>query len=273
MIIGILLAIFILYIFLRRIGTTLVISVAIPVSIIATFNLMYFNHLTLNIMTLGGLALGAGMLVDNAIVVLENITRLREEGMPLKEAVITGTGQVGGAITASTVTTIVVFLPIVYLHGASGEMFKDQAWTVAFALISSLLVAMLVIPMLVSVLFSDKKKKAVITSPVRFTWYTLFLEKTVEKRNLVILLSVILMGATALLIPKLGSEFMPKTESAEFTVELKLPEGTSLERTQSTASKTEGIIRELLENKIKIIYSQTGEDNTSYYKPDCRSHR
>ena len=90
LIIGILLAVFILYIFLRRIGTTLVISVAIPISIIATFNLMYFNHLTLNIMTLGGLALGAGMLVDNAIVVLENITRLREEGMPLKEAVIQG---------------------------------------------------------------------------------------------------------------------------------------------------------------------------------------
>jgi HAE1 family hydrophobic/amphiphilic exporter-1 len=87
-IVGILLAVFILYVFLRRIGTTLVISVAIPVSIIATFNLMYFNHLTLNIMTLGGLALGAGMLVDNAIVVLENITRNREEGMPLKEAVI-----------------------------------------------------------------------------------------------------------------------------------------------------------------------------------------
>ncbi len=158
LLIGILLAVFILYIFLRRIGTTLVISVAIPISIIATFNLMYFNHLTLNIMTLGGLALGAGMLVDNAIVVLENITRLREEGVPLKDAVINGTGQVGGAITASTVTTIVVFLPIVYLHGASSEMFKDQAWTVAFALLSSLLVAMLVIPMLVSTLFSDKKK-------------------------------------------------------------------------------------------------------------------
>ena len=168
LLIGILLAVFILYVFLRRIGTTLVISVAIPVSIIATFNLMYFNHLTLNIMTLGGLALGAGMLVDNAIVVLENITRLREEGMPLKEAVIKGTGEVGGAITASTVTTIVVFLPIVYLHGASGEMFKDQAWTVAFALISSLVVAMLVIPMLVSTLFSDKKKRGRYDSSASF---------------------------------------------------------------------------------------------------------
>jgi HAE1 family hydrophobic/amphiphilic exporter-1 len=263
LLIGILLAVLILYVFLRRIGTTLVISVAIPVSIIATFNLMYFNHLTLNIMTLGGLALGAGMLVDNAIVVLENITRLREEGIPLKEAVIKGTGEVGGAITASTVTTIVVFLPIVYLHGASGEMFKDQAWTVAFALLSSLVVAMLVIPMLVSTLFTDKRKVVDKTTPIHFKWYEKFLEKTVEKRNMVIILSVILMGATALLIPRLGSEFMPKSESAEFTVDLKLPEGTSLSRTESTAAKTEGIIRALLGDKIKMIYCQAGPDNNS----------
>jgi HAE1 family hydrophobic/amphiphilic exporter-1 len=263
LIVGILLAVFILYIFLRRIGTTLVISVAIPVSIIATFNLMYFNHLTLNIMTLGGLALGAGMLVDNAIVVLENITRLREEGMPLREAVIQGTGEVGGAITASTLTTIVVFLPIVYLHGASGEMFKDQAWTVAFALISSLVVAMLVIPMLVSSLFSDKKKKIDTNPPLTFKWYSGFLEKTVKKRKLVIILSLVLMVASGLLIPRLGSEFMPKSESAEFTVDIKLPEGTSLLRTESTAAKTETIIRELLKDKVKMIYCQAGADNNS----------
>ena len=263
LIIGIILAVVILYVFLRRIGTTLVISVAIPISVIATFNLMYFGHLTLNIMTLGGLALGAGMLVDNAIVVLENITRNREEGMTLLEAAITGTGQVGGAITASTVTTIVVFLPIVYLNGASSEMFRDQAWTVAFALLSSLFVAMLVIPMLVSVLFPDKSKKAVSTSALQFNWYKGFLEKILEKRNLVIFLSVIIMAVSGLLIPQLGSEFMPKSESAEFTVGLKLPEGTSLERTYSTALKTEGIIRDLLGEKLKMIYTQAGEDNTS----------
>ena len=263
LLIGVLLAVLILYVFLRRIGTTLVISVAIPISIIATFNLMYFGHLTLNIMTLGGLALGAGRLVDDAIVVLENITRMREEGVPFKEAVINGTGQVGGAITASTITTIVVFLPIVYLHGASGEMFKDQAWTVAFALLSSLVVAMLVIPMLVSTLFSDKKQKARIPAPLQFKGYSKFLEKTIEKRNLVILLSIVLLGVTALLIPHLGSEFMPGSESAEFTVNLKLPEGTSLERTFSTAEKTEGIIREMLGDKIRLVYCQTGEDNSS----------
>ncbi len=263
LLVGILLAVFILYVFLRRIGTTLVISVAIPVSIIATFNLMYFNGLTLNIMTLGGLALGAGMLVDNAIVVLENITRLREEGMKLKDAVIRGTGEVGGAITASTVTTIVVFLPIVYLHGASGEMFKDQAWTVAFALLSSLLVAMLVIPMLVSTLFRDKKENINISPALHFRWYERFLEKTIEKRNLIIILSLILMAGTGLLIPGLGSEFMPKSVSAEFTIDIKLPEGTSLDRTHSTAAKTEEIIRGLLGDKIKMIYCKSGPDNNS----------
>jgi len=263
LLIGILLAVFVLYIFLRRIGTTLVISVAIPVSIIATFNLMYFNHLTLNIMTLGGLALGAGMLVDNAIVVIENITRNREEGMPLKEAVIVGTGQVGAAITSSTITTIVVFLPIVYLHGASSQMFRDQAWTVAFALLSSLLVAMLVIPMLVSTLFSEKRKKAYVSSSMKFGWYSHILRKIVEKRNLVILLSLILLAGTALILPQLGSEFMPKSESAQFTTELKLPEGTSIERTFSTAEMTEKIIRELLGEKVRLIYTQAGADNTS----------
>jgi len=260
--IGILLAVLILYVFLRRIGTTLVISVAIPVSIIATFNLMYFNHLTLNIMTLGGLALGAGMLVDNAIVVLENITRLREEGSSLKDAVIEGAGQVGGAITASTVTTIVVFLPIVYLHGASGELFKDQAWTVAFALISSLLVAMLVIPMLVSTLFRDRGN-ADISTGMKFTWYTRFLSTIIDRRGLVIILSVVMLVFCGLLIPRLGNEFMPKSESAQFTVELKLPEGTNLERTTATAQGAEKIIRELLGDKIGMIYMQAGASNTS----------
>ncbi len=263
LIIGIILAVVILFVFLRRIGTTLVISIAIPISIIATFNLMYFSHLTLNIMTLGGLALGAGMLVDNAIVVLENITRNREEGMPLHEAVITGTGQVGGAIIASTVTTIVVFLPIVYLHGASSEMFRDQAWTVAFALLSSLLVAMLVIPMLVSTLFPEKSKKNVTITALQFRWYKGFLGKILEKRNLVILLSVIVLTIAGLMVPRLGSEFMPRSESAQFTVGLKLPEGTSLYRTNSTAIKTEEIIKDLLGEKLKLIYTQSGEDNTS----------
>jgi HAE1 family hydrophobic/amphiphilic exporter-1 len=265
LIIGILLAVFVLYIFLRRIGTTLVISVAIPISIIATFNLMYFNHLTLNIMTLGGLALGAGMLVDNAIVVLENIARLREEGVPFKESVIKGTGEVGAAITSSTITTIVVFLPIVYLHGASGEMFRDQAWTVAFSLISSLLVAMLVIPMLVSVMFPEKNRKPASSASLKFDWYGRLLEKVIAKRKTVILVSLFVLGIALLLIPRLGNEFMPRSESAGFTINLKLPEGSSLDLTARTTSSAEKMIRELLGERLLLVYSQAGADNTSSF--------
>ena len=266
---GMLLAVIILYLFLRRIGTTLVISLAIPISVVATFNLMYFNHLTLNIMTLGGLALGAGMLVDNAIVVLENITRLREEGISFRDSIIRGTGEVGAAITSSTITTIVVFLPIVYLQGPSGELFKDQAWTVAFSLISSLAVALLVIPMLVSVLFPDKDKDKEIKkksgSAFKFNWYTRVLEAVIIKRITVIAISAFIMVIAAFIIPHLGSEFMPRSESAEFTVNLKLPEGTSLELTERTTARSEDIIRKLLGEKIKLIYCQSGSDkNTSF---------
>ena len=262
-IIGIILAVFVLFIFLRRIGTTLVVIVAIPISIIATFNLMYFNDLTINIMTLGGLALGAGMLVDNAIVVLENIFRVKEEGVSFKEAAIEGTGQVGAAITASTITTIVVFLPIVYLHGASGEMFKDQAWTVAFSLLSSLFVAMLLIPTLVAHLFRDKPVAVKRVESIRISWYSRILEKIIDRRRLVIILSIVLLAGTGLLLPKIGSEFMPKAESPEFTMELRLPEGSTLDLTANTVRSSEEIIRSLLGDDIAMIYSQAGGSSAS----------
>src|SRR5690554_1623746 len=143
---GMLLAVLVLFLFLRRMGTTLIVSVSIPISIIATFTMMYFSGLTLNVMTLSGLALGAGMLIDNAIVVIESIFRNREQGSERKSSIINGTTEVSGAVIASTLTTIVVFIPIVYMHGASGELFKDLAWTVTFSLLSSLFVALLVIP-------------------------------------------------------------------------------------------------------------------------------
>jgi len=259
---GILLAVFVLFIFLRRIGTTLVISVAIPISIIATFNLMYFNNLTINIMTLGGLALGAGMLVDNAIVVLENIFRNYESGKSLKEATITGTAQVGGAITASTITTIIVFLPIVYLQGASGELFKDQAWTVAFSLLSSLFVAILVIPLLVTTFFKDKRSKKQVKA-VSFAWYNNWLEKISDRRGLVIILSLVLLASTAYILPKVGSEFMPGAQSTEFTIELNLQEGTRLERTAETTAKIENIIKDLLGDKLAMLYSHSGLSTTT----------
>ena len=255
--IGILLAIIILFVFLRRIGTTFIISVAIPVSIIATFNLMYFNGLTINVMTLGGLALGAGMLVDNAIIVMENIFRNMESGMTVREAAIKGTAEVGGAITASTITTIVVFLPIVYLHGASGELFKDQAWTVAFSLISSLFIAILVIPVLVH-RFIKKVPASHKKGSMKFNWYPILLSHIIDRRWLVIPVAALLVGAAILLIPAVGSEYMPKTDTREFSLELQLPEGTQLNRTASTVQSIEQMIIDLLGDELEIIYSQVG---------------
>ena len=149
-VIGGILAILILYFFLQNFWSTVIISLSIPVSVIATFNIMFGANLTLNIMSLGGIALGIGMLVDNSIVVLDNISRHREKGKRVLEAVQDGAGEVSRAVTASTLTTIAVFLPLVFVKGISGQLFKDQALTVTFSLLASLLVALTLIPMLAS---------------------------------------------------------------------------------------------------------------------------
>lgn len=149
-IIGGLLAMFILYLFLQSITPTLIISLSIPVSVIATFNMMYGNGISLNIMSLGGIALATGLLVDNAIVVLENIARYKEQGLSVVEAARKGTKEVSGAIIASTLTTLAVFVPLIFVEGVAGQLFADQAMTVAFALVASLGVALTLIPMLAS---------------------------------------------------------------------------------------------------------------------------
>ena len=148
--IGGLLAIVILYFFLRNFWATVIISLSIPVSVIATFNLMYGADITLNIMSLGGIALGIGMLLDNSIVVLENISRHREKGKDVKTAVRDGASEVGTAVSASTLTTIAVFFPLVFVRGIAGQLFRDQALTITFSLLISLVVALTLIPMLAS---------------------------------------------------------------------------------------------------------------------------
>ncbi|MCU0643451.1 MAG: efflux RND transporter permease subunit, partial [bacterium] len=156
-IIGGILAVIILYFFLQNFWTTAIIALSIPVSVIATFNLMYGADLTLNIMSLGGIALGIGMLVDNSIVVLENIHRHREKGKTFLEAAQAGASEVGMAVTASTLTTVAVFFPLVFVKGISGQLFRDQALTVTFSLLASLAVALTLIPMLAS--FQAKKQE------------------------------------------------------------------------------------------------------------------
>jgi hydrophobic/amphiphilic exporter-1 (mainly G- bacteria), HAE1 family len=260
-IIGIIIAVVVLYLFLRSMGVTMVVGMAIPISVVATFNLMYFNHLSLNIMTLGGLALGAGMLVDNAIVVMENIFRNKENGLSIKDAAIQGTAEVGGAIIASTLTTIVVFLPIVYLHGASAALFKDQAWTVAFSLFASLFVAIFFIPMFFNFLYKKSTRKIHLKS-VQIHWYGRLLDKILDKKGWVLGISLALVVITGLLIPRLGSEYLPKSSTGEFSLEITMDEGTQLEWTYAAVENLEEILHNLLGKRIKTIYSQVGPDKT-----------
>lgn len=264
-IMGIILAIIVLFIFLRRLGTTLIVSMAIPVSIVATFNLMFFNGLTLNIMTLGGLALGAGMLVDNAIVVIESIFRNQEKGLSIKDASINGTAEVAGAVTASTLTTIVVFLPIVYLHGASGELFKDQAWTVTFSLVSSLFVAILVIPMLYDRVFGRKKKTVAATEikSIQMKGYSNMLRKLINYRWVVVSVAVLLIVVSGLLVPFIGTEFMPKAESKSFSINVKMSEGVRLERTSSAVANLEDLLYTIVGDSLCTVYSHIGEGSGS----------
>jgi HAE1 family hydrophobic/amphiphilic exporter-1 len=159
-ILGGILAVIVLYFFLRNLATTLIIGVSIPISVIATFAPMNLAHVTLNIMSLGGLALGIGMLVDNSIVVLESIFRCREEGDPLLQAAVRGVSEVGGAVIASTLTTVAVFFPIVFVEGVAGQVFGDMALTVVFSLLASLAAAVFLIPMLASRRFSLFKTPA-----------------------------------------------------------------------------------------------------------------
>lgn len=261
---GILLAVVVLFVFLRRVGTTLIVAVSIPVSIIATFSLMYFGGLTVNILTLGGLALGAGMLVDNSIVVIESIFRNQERGLSVCDAAVTGTSEVAGAVTASTLTTIVVFLPIVYLHGATGELFKDEAWTVTFSLISSLFVAIVVIPTLYERLFGRRKAVPMVNvNSLQINGYGSFLKKLVQKRWLVIACSLVLVVGTLFLLPFIGTEFMPKADDNTVNVKVRLAEGTSLERTSSTLESLENLVFDMTGDTACIIYTHIGPGASS----------
>lgn len=274
---GALFAMLILFVFLRRIGTILIISISIPISIIATFNLMYFNGLTLNVMTLGGLALGAGMLVDNAIVVVESIFKKREEGLSVIDAAIKGTSEVSGAITASTLTTIIVFLPIVYLQGPSGELFKDQALTVAFSLISSLVVAVLAIPMLFSRIFKNAKAQEEV-KPMKYVWYRNLLDKMLGYRWVFIIIAFLMVFGSYQLIDLIGSEYMPQSETRAISVELQLTDGTPLQRTSRTVDQVEKQLFSLFDGQLDKVYShigaqqgQSGIENENTYEENMAS--
>jgi HAE1 family hydrophobic/amphiphilic exporter-1 len=268
---GGLLAIVVLLLFLRNFRSTIVIATAIPVSIIATFALLYFGNFTLNIMTLGGLALGIGMLVDNAIVVLENIFRMRESGEPLENAAVDGAEEVTAAVIASTLTTMVVFLPLVFVRGMSGVMFKQLSIVVSFSLLCSLAVALTVVPMLSARILpaapTDDKFRHTFRGRIfelsgRFfkaleNGYKKLLHLALANRPFVVVIALLLLTASLMLIPYVGVELMPSTDEGEVRVEAEMQVGTRLGLLDEKFKVLEEIVRESVP-EIKNVVTTVG---------------
>ena len=234
---GALLAIFVLYLFLRNGSSTFIIALAIPISIIATFGLLYFTGLTLNQMSFGGLALGVGLIVDNAIVVLENIVRLRSNGKSLAESSLIGTKEVSGAIMASTITTSVIFLPVVFMQTITGTLFQELAMVVVFALLCSLLVALTLVPMLASKFLTIKpESEQTVREKGRFQRYfekvedryKVFLKTAIRRKGIVFGVTVLLLGGAVYGAGFIPTELAPQTEADEIRIDFYLADGMNI---------------------------------------------
>ncbi len=235
---GAVLAIVILLVFLKSVRSTFVIACSIPISIMAAVVAMYFSGITLNIISLSGLALGVGMLVDNSIVVIENVYRMRnEEGASAKEAAIEGAKQVSGAIMASTLTTVCVFLPIVFTEGITRQLFVDMGLTIGYSLLASLLAALTVVPMMSSgLLKKTSAKESVLFVRIKEA-YGKVLARALRFKPVVLLASLLLFIVSISLAVSRGTEFMPDMESTQISITLETEEGTALEDTAKEADK------------------------------------
>lgn len=240
MVSGAILAVLILIVFLKDLRPTLVIACSIPISVVAAVVCMYFSGVTLNIVSLSGLALGIGMLVDNSIVVIENIYRLRNEGFSAAQAAIEGAKEVAGAIAASTLTTVCVFLPIVFTEGITRQLFVDMGLTIAYSLGASLVVALTLVPAMGSALLKNTKEK----KPSRFferlmDGYERLIRLALRRRAVVLILAVGLLALSAVMEFAKGTAFMPEMDSTQISMTLTMPEGTPLSETAEQADELE----------------------------------
>jgi HAE1 family hydrophobic/amphiphilic exporter-1 len=251
---GGILAIFIIYLFLRNGSSTFIIALSIPISLIATFGLLYFSGLTLNQMSFGGLALGVGLIVDNAIVVLENMVRLRENRHDLEESALTGTKQVAGAISASTLTTIVIFIPVVFMQTVSGMLFRELALVVVFALLCSLFVALTLVPMLGSRFLTVRSgEKVTERENTRFgrwflkleAFYSRWLERSLNNKKIVLGTTILLLLIAIFLWPLIPVELAPQTDADEIEVELEMAQGTNIAVVHKYLYELERLVREV----------------------------
>lgn len=258
---GGLLAVLILFIFLCNLRCTLIIAISIPLSIIATFVLIYFCGYTMNIMTLGGLALGIGMLVDNSIVVLENSVRIFNLGKTRLEAAKQGANEVSAALVSSTLTTVAVFLPLIFAKGMAGVMFKQLAVVVGFSLLCSLVSAVTIVPTLCGKLLTKTDSSAhtlggflTRVSLGFFDWlseiYADALNVVLHHKFLTIVLGMATLGVCIILVPLIGSELMPKTDEGRIRINLEDAVGTGPEYINETVILSEEIIRRETEGLI-----------------------
>jgi len=265
LVVGGILAIVVLFLFLMDIRATIIIATSIPLSVIATFVCMYKFDVSLNIMSLGGLTLGIGMLVDGSIVVLEAIHRRREEGLQRREAAILGTTEVGGAVVASVLTTVAVFFPIVFVEGIAGQLFRDQSLTVTFSLLASLVVSLSLIPMLASLgkQAPPAVKKETKKSRLGFisSAYEKMLRLCLRLRWGTLLVAAALFAASLTLVPKLDQELIPAMTEGEFFFEVALPEGSALPATDRVVTQMEEIARQHPE--VERVYASVGTRSVS----------
>lgn len=238
------LAIIILLLFLKDIRPTFMIACSIPVSVIFAIVCMYFAGVNLNLISLSGLAVGVGMLVDNSVVVIENIYRLRGKGVSRIQAAVSGAAQVAGAITASTLTTVCVFLPIVFVEGMTRQLFQDMALTIAFSLMASLIVAMTLVPMMASrMLTSTREHKEPIMSRL-LGGYEKLLRAALRFKPVTLLLALVLLVLSVVLALSRGTAYLPASDSPQMSLSLRMPEEATLE---DTIAMSDEIISRLTE--------------------------
>jgi len=283
---GGILAFLVLFLFLRDPRYPISVALAIPISVIATFSLLDLAGVSLNIMSLGGLALGVGMLVDNSIIVLENVFRHREEGAGARDSAVRGAEEVQGAITASTLTTVSVFGPIIYVEGVAGELFGDLSFAVAFALLASLLVALTLLPTLAArwVAAEDmrgasavrraiqgmlKGTSRLVARPFRpliekfdsafltfASWYHGLLERALEQRGRVVGFAVATLAVGLAIGYILDRDVLPDVDQGAFTVRLELPRGTPIEETEEAAARVESAF--LGDDGVDAVFTRVG---------------
>ncbi|MCH5339163.1 MAG: efflux RND transporter permease subunit [Acetatifactor sp.] len=256
------LAILILLIFLKDLRPTLVVAFAIPISLVTAIVCMYFSGVTLNVISLSGLALGIGMLVDNSIVVIENIYRMRHEGMSVQEAATEGAREVAGAILASTLTTVCVFLPIVFTEGITRQLFVDMGLTIAYSLFASLVIALTVVPAMSSKMLTrtkEQKEGKIFTGLVNV--YEKLLRGALHVKPLVIVLVLVLLVGSIALAFTNGTAFMADMDSTQMTVSVRLDEEATL---QDTAEVTDQVVEAILSiEDVKNVGAMTSSSTVS----------